>query len=87
MSKVAVLSLLFALIVIFLVARAIMGIQSVTCEVCITYKGQTECRTGQGRTREDAQRTATDSACALLASGMTERIECGNTQPSRLSCK
>lgn len=58
-----------------------------TCEVCITYRGRTRCRTAAGATREEAVRTATDNACAFLASGMTESIRCTNTAPDRVTCE
>ncbi len=50
-------------------------------EVCMEYRGQTACRTAAGPTREEAIRTAADNACALLASGMTDSMQCGRTQP------
>lgn len=50
-------------------------------EVCIEYRGRTLCRTAAGPTREEAIRTAADNACALLASGMTDSMQCGRTEP------
>lgn len=87
MSKTAIISLIFLALVAVLVVTSLTGVHEVTCEVCITFNGQTVCRTGQGRTREDAQRTATESACAMLATGMDQRIECGKTEPSSMSCE
>jgi hypothetical protein len=58
------------------------------CEVCKTFRGTTECREAAGRTAEEAARTAGDTACALLgARGMTLSIECGNTPPTRVTCR
>ncbi len=50
-------------------------------EVCMEFRGQTICRAASGPTRAEAVRTATDNACGLLASGMTDTIQCGNTPP------
>lgn len=50
-------------------------------EVCMEYRGRSACRTAAGATREEALRTAVDNACALLASGMTESIQCGRSEP------
>ena len=50
-------------------------------EVCQEYRGRTVCRTAAGPTREEAVRTAIDNACALLASGMTDSMQCGATPP------
>lgn len=50
-------------------------------EVCMEYRGRTVCRAAAGSTREEAVRTATDNACALLAAGMTDSMQCGRTPP------
>lgn len=57
-----------------------------TCEVCITFNGQTQCRAAQGATEEAATRTATENACAFVSSGMTQSIQCANTVPDRIDC-
>ena len=87
MSKGAIVGIVFALAVVALVIFSLRGIQGVTCEVCITYNGQTACRTGQGRTREDAIVVAARSACAVLATGMTESMRCERTEPTSVSCE
>jgi hypothetical protein len=55
--------------------------------VCMAYHGQTMCRSASGTTREEAVKTATDNACSYLASGMTESIQCTNTQPASVRCE
>ena len=41
-----------------------------------------------GTTREEAVRTATDNACAFLASGMTQSVECTTrTAPVSVTCE
>jgi hypothetical protein len=76
----------FALFVVYIVYSS-MQVAQVACEVCITFRGQTECRSAAGADAAEAQRTATDVACTLMTSGMTDSIACGNTPPSRLMCK
>ena len=66
---------------------SLTGVAQVSCEVCITFRGQTACSTARGANANEAQRTATDVACASLSSGMTDTIACGNTPPVRLMCK
>lgn len=58
----------------------------VSCEVCISYAGTSQCRTASGTTREEAIRTATNNACTYISSGMSDSIRCGNTPPSRVTC-
>ena len=50
-------------------------------EVCMEFNGRDVCRAASGATPELARRTATDNACALIASGMSDSIACTNTQP------
>lgn len=87
MSRFGVVSLVFGLIVVLLVVFSLRGVHEVTCEVCVTYKGRTECRVGQGRTREDAVRQAQTSACAVMTNGMDEVVACGNVEPTSVSCE
>ena len=58
----------------------------VTCEVCIAYKGASQCRTASGATQEDAMRTAQDNACTFLSSGRAESIQCSNIKPTSVTC-
>ena len=68
-----------------LILYSSMGLQQVTGEICITYNGRTECRVAAGTTQQEVLRTAADMACSTLASGMTERISCQNSPPSRVT--
>ena len=70
-------------IVIFLSARSPRH----ECEVCLTFNGESVCRTAASGTREAAIESAVTSACGTLASGMTESIRCQHTPPDRVTCK
>jgi hypothetical protein len=86
MKKVKVFAIVGFVLLLALIIYSSMGLSPVTCEVCITYRGRSECRAAQGANAEEAQRTATDVACTFLSSGMTDSIACGNTTPARLMC-
>ena len=86
MSKFAVLSLVFFALVAVMVFVSLRGVNAATCDVCITFKGQTECRTGQGRTKEEAIDKARDAACAVMTNGMEEVVRCGSIEPTSTSC-
>jgi hypothetical protein len=58
----------------------------VSCEVCVSFHGRTQCRSAAGPDREAATRTAIDNACGLLASGMADSISCSNTPPDSVRC-
>lgn len=50
-------------------------------EVCMAYEGRSACSTASGETRDAAQRTATDAACALIAGGVTGTMQCTHNSP------
>lgn len=85
-NKKAVIGIaLLALAFLALLVWSSMGLKKHRVEVCITFQGKTACRTAAGPTREQAQQAAIDTACALLASGMTETMACGRTSPDSVN--
>lgn len=85
MSKVALVSIVFGLAVLGVLVYSTMNLAQVSCEVCMTFNGRTQCAKASGTTREEAQRTATDTACAPISGGMTESIQCSNTPPDSVT--
>lgn len=81
MSKPIRAAFLFLGIVLAVVIYSSMGLRKFTCEVCMEFKGRTNCATASGTTQEEAVRTATDTACATISAGMTESIQCSRTPP------
>lgn len=81
MKKTVLLGILFLVAVVGLVIYSTLGTNRYRCEVCITYVGRSACRTASAQTREQALRTATENACAQVASGVTESNQCENTRP------
>ena len=59
----------------------------VSCEVCVTYGGRTDCRKASGKDQAEAERTAAGTACSMLASGIDGSIACQNTPPSSSTCQ
>ena len=60
---------------------------TVSCEVCVEFRGNTECRRASGKDRAEAEMTAASTACSLLAGGIDDGIACRNTPPSRVTCE
>ena len=85
MSKTTVVSILFLLAVLGVLVYSTLDLQGYSCEVCITFNGRTNCAKASGTTREEAQRTATDTACAPITGGMSETIGCSNTTPDSVN--
>lgn len=85
MSKTTVVSILFLLAVFGALIYSTLDLQGYSCEVCITFNGRTNCAKASGTSREEAQRTATDTACAPITGGMSETIACSNTPPDNIT--
>ena len=64
-----------------------MGLDQYRCEVCMEFRGHTACASAAGATREEAQRTAGDTACAKISSGVTDSIACSQSTPKSVSFK
>ncbi len=56
------------------------------CEVCITFRGNSVCRTVEGARESDAHMAAITNVCAGLASGVTDSMACERTEPTRVQC-
>ena len=81
-KKVGILvGIVGALIFAAILTYSMLGLRRHRVEVCVAFNGRTECRQAAGATRDEAIRTATDTACTMLASGMTDSIACGHTAP------
>ena len=87
MPKAGLVSVIFGVVIVALVLYLSLGFDQVRCEVCVEYKGQTECRTAAGSDPETASRTARDNACAFLISSKTDAFLCGQGMPKRISCQ
>ena len=75
------LGLLFLLVVLGVLVYSTLHAGGVRCQVCVTYQGRSSCRTASARTRELALRAATENACAMISSGVTDSNQCVNTPP------
>ncbi len=85
MSKTTVVSILFLLAVLGALVYSTLDLQGYSCEVCITFNGRQNCARASGTSRQEAQRTATDTACAPITGGMSETIACSNTAPDSVT--
>ncbi len=81
MKTPAILGILLAIVILGSIVYTTMGNQVFRCEVCMSYNGRSSCRTASARTKETAERTATDNACALISSGSFDAQRCSNAGP------
>ncbi len=87
MARAAIVGVLLALATLALVVYAMLSSFRYECEVCVSFHGRTACRSAAGGTAQDATRTAQDNACAFVASGMRETVECTGRPPASATCK
>jgi hypothetical protein len=64
-----------------------MGLDQFRCEVCMEFRGQIACATAAGTSAQEAQRTASDTACAQISSGVTDSIACSQSIPKSVTFK
>jgi hypothetical protein len=51
-------------------------------EVCVAFQGRTSCRMARADTEEHALRSAQSNACGLIASGVTDTMQCEHSNPT-----
>lgn len=61
--------------------------QKVTCEVCVSFKGQRNCATASHSSESEAAQSAQTTACGPITTGMNETIACGRVEPEVRSCR
>ena len=81
MKKIVLIVVAFAVVLLGVLVYSTMSLSQHRVEVCVEFNGQGECRTASGPTEAEAQRTATDNACALITSGMAESMACTSQPP------
>jgi hypothetical protein len=59
-----------------------MHLSNYRVQVCVAFRGRTECRIASADTREHAQRTAQSNACGLMVSGVTDTMQCEHVDPT-----
>jgi hypothetical protein len=87
MSRSTKATLVFLVGFIGVVVYLSTRIAQVECDLCVTFDGQTACRTAAAGTRAASIESAVTSACGTLAGGMTETIRCQNTPPDKVACR
>jgi hypothetical protein len=85
MKKPVLIGVIFVFVILAVLVYSTMNLAQHRVEVCITFQGNTSCRTASGTTEDFARHTATTNACAQIASGVTGSIGCENTQPDKVT--
>ena len=85
LSRPVIMAILFFAAIMAVIVYSTATLAQHRVEACINFNGRTNCRTASGSTEEFAIRTARTNACAELASGVTESMQCENTPPTKLT--
>ncbi len=79
--KIGFLVVAFVLAFLFLIAYSTIHGARFRVNVCMAYAGRSACRTVSAKSEEAALRSASENACADIASGVTDTIKCEKTDP------
>jgi hypothetical protein len=85
MKKPVLVGIVFVAVILGVIVYSTLNLAKKRVEVCITFNGQTNCRTASGTDESFAMRSAVNNACAELASGVTESMQCEATKPSKIT--
>ena len=85
MKKSVIIGIAFVVAVVAAVVMSTIGMGGYRVEVCKQFQGRTACRTASAATEQGALRTATENACALISSGVTDPIACQGSDPVRVT--
>lgn len=80
-KKAVLLGILFLVAVVVALVYTTMGQSRYRVEACMEFRGRTSCRIAGGATQNAALRAAVTNACADIASGVTDTIQCENGVP------
>jgi len=84
-KKPVLVGIIIVLVILGVIVYSSMNLASHRYEACMTFGGQTNCRTASGSTEQFAMRTAISNACAAIASGVAASIACEQSQPTKLT--
>jgi len=87
MSRAGLVGLLLILGVVVYVLAGSMSVSAHRCEVCMEYRGRSQCRTVDAATIELAREGAMQNACAYISGGVTESMACHREKPVSEKCQ
>jgi hypothetical protein len=62
------------------------ALAQVECSLCVTYQDHRHCSKAMGPDKAAATDEAHRNACALLAQGVTDSVNCGQAPAEELEC-
>ncbi len=87
MSRAGLVGFLLIFAIVAYVIAGSFSVDTHTCEVCMEYEGESQCRTVSAATIELARQGAIQNACAYISGGVTGSIGCGRGTPLSEKCQ
>ena len=84
-KKPIIAAIVLSVALIALIAYSTIGLSEHRVEVCMEFEGRTNCSTTSASSKDLALRTGIQTACATIASGVTQTMGCQNTNPSKIT--
>ena len=84
MKKPVLAGIVFVIIILAVIVYSTMSLAKYKVEVCMQFNGATSCRAASGSTRQDTLRAAVENACATIASGVTDTMQCQRSEPANV---
>jgi hypothetical protein len=86
MSRAGIIATISFLALAAFVVLQTLTLASATCEVCVEYRGHSQCRTVSAATENEAREGAIINACAFVSGGVTDSMACQRGQPTSERC-
>lgn len=83
MKKPVLAGIVVVAIILAIMVYSSLNLTRHRVEVCMDFDGKTNCKIASGATETDAMRTAMTNACAEIAFGVTDTMNCGRKEPSK----
>lgn len=85
MRKPVLAGIFIISVILAIMVYSSMSLAATRVEVCVEFKGVTNCKIARGATQDAAIRTAIENACGEMASGVTESLACTRSVPTRIT--
>lgn len=83
MRKPVLAGVIVVAVILAIMVYSSLNLTKHRVEVCMNFGGKTNCKIASGATEQDAMRTAMTNACAEIAFGVTDTMNCGRAEPSK----
>ena len=88
MSRPVLAGIVFVAVMLVMIVYMTFSLgRRVRGEICMEFNGRTACKTVSGDTREHVLQTGMSNACADIASGVTDTVNCEHAVPKSVIWK